>query len=95
MKESTGKMFMGFLIGAAVGAAAGILFAPDKGTATRKKIAKKAKEAGDTVKDTVSEQFEDLKEFVSEKLGKMKKKVSDLEETVENAEKTADSKVKI
>ncbi len=87
MKDSTGKLILGFLIGAAAGAAAGILFAPDKGSATRKKIVKKAKEAGDTVKETVSEQMDDLKDFVNEKLGKMKKKMSDLEETVENAEK--------
>jgi gas vesicle protein len=89
MKESTGKMFMGFLIGAALGATAGILFAPDKGTATRKKIAKKAKEAGDNVKESVSEQYEDLKDFVSEKLSKMKKKMPDVEETVNNAEKNS------
>jgi gas vesicle protein len=92
MKDSTGKMILGFLIGAAAGAAAGILFAPDKGSATRKKIAKKAKEAGDTVKETVSEQMDDLKDFVNEKLGKMKKKMSDLEDTVENAEKASDTK---
>jgi gas vesicle protein len=88
MKDSSGKMIMGFLIGAALGAAAGILFAPDKGSATRKKIAKKAKETGESVKESVNEQFDDLKEFVSEKLGKMKKKMSDFEETVE---KTADT----
>ena len=87
MKDSNGKMILGFLIGAALGAAAGILFAPDKGSATRKKIAKKAKETGDTVKESVSEQIEDLKEFVSEKLGKMKKKMSDFEE---KAQETTD-----
>ena len=35
------KILVGFLAGAAVGALAGILFAPDKGSNTRQKIADK------------------------------------------------------
>src|ERR1035437_9086668 len=36
--STTGKVFLGALAGAAVGATLGILYAPDKGSNTRKKI---------------------------------------------------------
>ena len=37
---STGKIVVGVLAGVAVGALLGVLFAPDKGSETRKKISK-------------------------------------------------------
>ena len=43
----------GLLIGAAAGAVAGILFAPDKGTETRKKIAQKADDLKKNILDQV------------------------------------------
>lgn len=44
MKESTSNFLLGFLAGAAAGALAGILFAPEKGSETRKNIRRKALE---------------------------------------------------
>jgi gas vesicle protein len=41
---SRGKIVLGALAGAAAGTLIGILFAPDKGTSTRKKIADKGEE---------------------------------------------------
>ncbi|NVO19169.1 MAG: YtxH domain-containing protein [Bacteroidetes bacterium] len=86
MKDSTGKVIAGFLIGAAVGAVAGILLAPDKGSVTRKKIADKASETGEAVKDTISEKFDDLKEYVASKFDKVKNKMDEFEETVRDTE---------
>jgi gas vesicle protein len=77
MKDSTGKMILGVIIGAAVGAVAGILFAPDKGSVTRKKIADKAKETGDNLKETVTGKFEEVKDFVTETMDKRKNKKND------------------
>lgn len=54
---SSSKVLVGFLAGAAVGALAGILFAPDKGSDTRKKIAGKA----DSLKSSFSDFIDDLK----------------------------------
>jgi gas vesicle protein len=46
MKSST-SFLIGLLSGAAIGAALGILYAPDKGKVTRKKIAQKTEDLKD------------------------------------------------
>ena len=73
MKNSAGKMLLGTIIGGAIGALAGIMFAPDKGSVTRKKIADKAKETSDNLKESVTGKYEEVKEYVSEKLDKRKR----------------------
>mgnify|MGYP003411800342 CR=1 FL=1 len=44
--KADSKIVLGLLAGAAIGAIAGILFAPDKGSETRKKISKNKSEIG-------------------------------------------------
>lgn len=53
---SSQKTVLGFLAGAAVGSILGILFAPDKGTETRKKIT----ESGGDVTDSLKSKFNDF-----------------------------------
>jgi gas vesicle protein len=60
---SSSKLLSGILIGAAAGAILGVLFAPDKGTETRKKIAAK----GGDLKDSIRNKFNELGEAISEK----------------------------
>jgi len=77
---STGKVLLGLLAGVAAGALLGILFAPDKGSVTRKKLTKKGAEFADEMKEkfdefleNMSEKFDKTEDVVSEKVGKESK----------------------
>ena len=59
----SGKVILGFLGGIAAGALLGILFAPEKGTRTRRKIINKGQDCVDDLKD----KFDDLLASVTEK----------------------------
>ncbi len=52
---SSGKVLLGVLAGVAAGALLGILFAPEKGSTTRKKIVSKGEEYVDDLKDKFGE----------------------------------------
>lgn len=61
--KSSSKFLIGFIAGAAAGAIAGILLAPDKGSETRKKVAEKAKKLKTDFEKGFSGQVDDLKEY--------------------------------
>ena len=72
---NTGKILAALLVGAVAGAAIGVLFAPDKGSETRKKIAGKASEFGDGLKEKYNKSKEavnDIKERVMSKVEEVK-----------------------
>jgi len=60
---NSSKVLLGVLGGVAVGALAGILLAPNKGSKTRKKIMNKGKDFADDMKG----KFEELYENVTDK----------------------------
>ena len=65
---SSGKVLLGVLAGVAVGATLGILFAPDKGSATRKKISQK----GDDYAEELEAKFNEFIGSVTKKFEAMK-----------------------
>ena len=79
---SSGKLVVGLLAGLAAGAVLGILFAPDKGTETRKKIAQK----GEDYVDEIKEKFDDLLDDLGKKMDGVNNKAKDL---------VSDAKVKV
>ena len=67
--NNTGQLIGALLIGAAIGGTLGILFAPAKGSDTRKKIAGAAGDYTDAIKEKFGEFIEEAKkEFAAQKL---------------------------
>ena len=62
---STTKILFGFIAGAAVGTAIGILFAPDKGTETRRKISEQSNDLADNLKSKFTDMVDGVKEKFS------------------------------
>jgi len=86
----TGKVLLGMLAGIAAGALLGVLFAPDKGSKTRKKICRE----GEELTDDLKEKFDDFIENMEEKIEKVKKDVSDFAEKTMNKEEETEKDMK-
>jgi len=85
---SRGKLLTGVLAGAAAGAILGVLLAPDKGSATRKKLAKKGNDLSGSVKDgfgkigdTISDKYYSMKGDAKDLIEKGKDKGAELKES--------------
>lgn len=89
----TDKVILGVIGGLVAGALMGILFAPAKGTKTRKKIKRKSNEYADEVKekfdsaiDTISNKYDTLKQEGSNLLSNGKSKFEKTRKEIENLE---------
>ena len=69
---NTGRALLGVLAGVAAGAAWGILYAPDKGANTRKKILKKR----DETTDDLNEKFNEFIELITNKCESLKEEAA-------------------
>ncbi len=81
---NSGKVLLGLLAGIAAGATLGILFAPEKGTATRRRISRKANDYSDGLGD----KFNDFIDSVTTKFESLKSEAIDY---VENGQEKAEN----
>lgn len=84
---STGNTFLALITGAAIGAGLGLLYAPDSGEETRKKLRKDAQDA----QDRLNKRYKETTSNLSEKAQKARIDFEErLEDTLSNASHKAD-----
>jgi gas vesicle protein len=68
---TTGKAILSVVAGIATGAVLGILFAPDKGTNTRKKIVRKSEDLVDEVEETIERKYDEIEQKLENSVQRM------------------------
>ena len=68
------KLLLGILAGAAIGVAAGILFAPKKGAVTRRLISKKSKKLSGGVEEKLNDLISGIKTKIEDEAARLSKK---------------------
>ncbi len=84
---SKGNTIAGLLVGLAAGAALGVLFAPEKGSDTRKKIANKGKDSLDDLKNKYNNAIDQLTSKLDRAKNNGLEMFEEGKELVENAKK--------
>jgi gas vesicle protein len=67
------KVTLGIIAGVAIGALAGILFAPEKGSETRKKIASNTNDLADSAKNSFNDFIDNIKNVYADAGSKTEK----------------------
>ena len=75
--KAAGAGLAAFLLGAVVGAAVGLLYAPNKGETTRKRLKRWANDAYEDNKELMLEHAQDLKEKAKEHFETAREKLSE------------------
>lgn len=77
MANDSGSVFLALLVGAAIGAGVGILYAPDEGGKTRKLLKDKAREASDELIGEVTRARDEITLTAQEQKVEFDKKLED------------------
>lgn len=91
--NGTGKILGALFLGALIGGALGVLFAPEKGSTTRSNIADGAKDLASELKRKMKEEANALRKKAEKLEDLAEDKVEDVTDNIKNeAEKAAKSK---
>lgn len=82
--NNTAGLIGGLLLGTVIGGAIGILFAPDKGVDTRKKIMSKGDDLTDAMKDRFNDFLDEIKREYAGAKGKAHELVEDVTSKVDH-----------
>ena len=74
------KVVVALLVGLAAGAALGILFAPERGTETRDKLTESLKKLGDSIRETATNEIDNLIGLKDKVVDNIKSKINADEE---------------